>query len=299
MMDNALFQTFAPRPTSAQASGLSSRVTQVGPFQVEEASGELQRLSALSFHTVAFHHHLLVARKGSAIFHAPGKKASLQVANSISLIDARDRCEVHFGRGSYDFTLISWQKEDLPALEHSIDQLRDQPGSAPAVYLTNDTRALQDVARLLFFTDAGDANTRDALITAMASLTVYYALQESQSVVLAEIPLEASEPLHDLLVAVKEKPEAKWALKEAADRASYSAFHLSRTFRTMAPYGFPVFVDRARTEKAIQYLLETNISPDEIAERCGFGSNQRLRASLRDHVGFLPSELRRHASRVS
>ena len=109
---------------------------------------------------------------------------------------------------------------------------------------------------------------------------------------LATVPRGCSGSFQAMLESVVENPTANWSLLQAGATSAYSPFHLSRTFRSHAPYGFPEFVERLRTELVVSRLLGGNGQLAEIAKSCGFGSVPAMRAALREYTGFLPSELR-------
>ncbi|MFX6834700.1 helix-turn-helix domain-containing protein, partial [Acinetobacter baumannii] len=84
-----------------------------------------------------------------------------------------------------------------------------------------------------------------------------------------------------------------WSLKRAADMVGYSTFHFSRTFRAVTKLGFPDYVDRARTDFAVNLILNNEEHFDAVAQQSGFATTSSLRSALKEHLGLLPSELRR------
>lgn len=100
-------------------------------------------------------------------------------------------------------------------------------------------------------------------------------------------------PFEGLLEEVRRAPNESWSLKRAADMVGYSTFHFSRTFRAVTRLGFPDYVDRARTDFAVDRILHTEDSFDTVAQQSGFGTTSSLRSALKEHLGLLPSELRR------
>jgi AraC-like DNA-binding protein len=91
---------------------------------------------------------------------------------------------------------------------------------------------------------------------------------------------------------VRENPALPWPLKDAADMAGYSPFHFSRVFKGLVGYGFHEYVDRCRTECAVELLVTTDMPVDLVASTCGFGTTQGLRESVKEYLGLVPSELR-------
>ena len=74
--------------------------------------------------------------------------------------------------------------------------------------------------------------------------------------------------------------------------AGYSPFHFSRVCKQLVGYGFHEYVDRCRTECAIDMLVSTDSAVDLVASTCGFGTTQGLRESVKEYLGLVPSELR-------
>ncbi|MBS1704937.1 MAG: helix-turn-helix transcriptional regulator [Armatimonadetes bacterium] len=99
-------------------------------------------------------------------------------------------------------------------------------------------------------------------------------------------------PLLKLIDEVQRNPGESWTLKDAASYVGYSPFHLSRTFKATIGYGFPEYVERRRTEIAITKMLQSNKDIDTISAESGFSTSQGLREAFRQHLGFLPSEVR-------
>ena len=109
---------------------------------------------------------------------------------------------------------------------------------------------------------------------------------------LASVPDDLPTTILDLTKLVQQDPSQPWPLKDAADEAGYSPFHFSRVFKSLAGFGFHEFVDRSRTELAINLLTSTDDPIEVIAAKCGFGTTQGLRESVKEYLGLVPSELR-------
>lgn len=109
---------------------------------------------------------------------------------------------------------------------------------------------------------------------------------------LAPTPLGLQEPIQRLVDSVRQDPGRPWPLKEAADEVGYSPFHFSRIFKQLVGYGFHEFVDRTRTQHAVELLCATDEPVDLIATKSGFGTTQGLRESIREYIGLVPTELR-------
>jgi len=109
---------------------------------------------------------------------------------------------------------------------------------------------------------------------------------------LAATPVGLPETIQELIKEVRGNPALPWPLRDAADKAGYSPFHFSRVFKNLVGYGFHEYVDRCRTECAVDMLCTTDSPVDLVASTCGFGTTQGLRESVKEYLGLVPSELR-------
>jgi AraC-like DNA-binding protein len=154
-----------------------------------------------------------------------------------------------------------------------------------------DKHYLEDILWTQEHIKESSKDTETAVLACAIDL-VGAAMTASSTSFLADIVSTAPDALKQLMVAVKKDPTGNWSLRDAAAYAGYSPFHLSRTFRTVVDFGFPEYVDRCRAEFAIDRLLKTDLSIDEVASSCGFGSTQALREAFKEYLGMLPSEIR-------
>jgi AraC family transcriptional regulator len=99
--------------------------------------------------------------------------------------------------------------------------------------------------------------------------------------------------------AISLDPERKWALRDLAQLADVSPYHLAHIFRHKA--GTPVyrFVVRTRLAKALDALLDTDIELAAIAYEAGFASHSHFTTHFRGFFGLTPLELRRRKNRAA
>ena len=93
----------------------------------------------------------------------------------------------------------------------------------------------------------------------------------------------------DLIHSAYEQP---LTLRELADAARWSMFHMLREFKAVhgeSPYEY---LQRRRTEAAVRLLQSTDLAVAEIAERVGFDDRSTLVRRLRRYHGIGPRELR-------
>jgi len=236
---------------------------------------------------------LLVSLSGSAVYVSERMKIRrVQPPQGAFLVRGPIKLDVHFARGMHRWLEITWQDSALKALADWQESESKGGPSTWSCHFDDHAPFLTDSLGTLWDALSHGQRNQEPLIVSIIAILADMAVNGEIKDTLASIPSSVPEPLVSLMRAVKARPTDTWSLKEAASMAGYSAFHLSRTFRVAVDYGFPEFVDRCRTELAVQELLTTENSIEEIATHSGFGSTQSLRSACREYLGFLPSEIR-------
>ncbi len=233
----------------------------------------------------------IISLTGSILISSSFAFKELLAPNSVAFVPANASHQFTIGRGQHDCLVVSFSPESLLALKSNIKNIQ----SINAFHIDESSSPLGELLQVLksqLDSEAIQSPNTISLIVSIISLSLTFAKTGSPSQTLADIPNTGQESLLDLLRQVKVSSEQTWALKEAAETAAYSAFHLSRSFRSVTRYGFPEFVDRCRTEQAVKKLLTQDLSFEEISQTCGFGSSHSFRNACREYYGFLPSEIR-------
>lgn len=177
--------------------------------------------------------------------------------------------------GSLDLVVIHWRNEAMAWLESAIRQElgsrhRVRPGMFPAIPDGSVAAELGLIASIMaVISDLLAHPSRICIRPCPADTGVFAAL----------------------LADVDAAPNRVWNLQEAADKAGYSPFHFSRTFKQQIGCGFHEYVDRLRAETAVMVLLEGGTLTDAVS-KAGFSTARSLRESLRDYLGLLPGDLR-------
>lgn len=205
------------------------------------------------------------------------------------------RLIVQASRGEHRTLLISWTSQSADLLEKwlmSRPATKTDKGAGRLVACKPIDPHFKDA--LARFDTATETMTHDTepLVASFVYEVVTRLMQGPDVVQLATIPANLPETITDLIAKVRSNPAPPWPLKQAADEAGYSPFHFSRVFKAMVGYGFHEYVDRCRTEVAVDMLVSTDLPVDIVASTCGYGTTQGLRESVREYLGLVPSELR-------
>ena len=219
--------------------------------------------------------HLLLPPR-SLIFVRGGTKLSLQAA-----------------RGDHEAILLSWFSGVAPALEGWIvAKTSGKGGGSRSLACRAIEPHLSPVIARFEAARTGPEDLMEPLLLSLIHESVAMLLSEPNEMQLATLPSGLPDTIQDLIKEVRGNSAHSWPLKDAADRAGYSPFHFSRVFKQMVGYGFHEYVDRSRTEAAVDMLVNSDSAIDLVASACGFGTTQGLRESIKEYLGLVPSELR-------
>jgi transcriptional regulator GlxA family with amidase domain len=100
-------------------------------------------------------------------------------------------------------------------------------------------------------------------------------------------------PIAALCAWVKDNPREEFTLEDMAARCSMSARTFTRRFRDVTGTTPLQWVLSQRMDNARRMLEATDLSVDEIAERCGFGTTLNLRTHFRRRLDTAPTAYRR------
>ena len=199
-------------------------------------------------------------------------------------------------RGDHKLQTLSWHSNALPALEQWLQGHLQGKASVPTKPKNYGSKPIDPFFRdtLKRFEEAKSAagDLTEPLLLSVIYESVGRIMVGGDQMQLTPLPSELPESLVRLAGAVRQKPSNNWSLKEASEMASYSPFHFSRVFKQLVGYGFHEYVDRCRTEQAVDLLLNSELSVDHVATQAGFGTTQGLRESVREYIGLVPSEFR-------
>lgn len=197
-------------------------------------------------------------------------------------------------RGEHQSQLLSWEGRVTPLLDNWISTRvnRSNSNSPRSVACRPiDPHFKTTLARF----DQAVANPNDTMEPLIVSVIYEFVARlmiGSDQVQLAAVPMDLPDTIRELVQRVRQNPSLGWPLRDAADAAGYSPFHFSRVFKNLVGYGFHEYVDRCRTECAVELLCTTDQAVDQVASSCGFGTTQGLRESVKEYLGLVPSELR-------
>lgn len=279
------------------AAGSNRRLDQAGlqHLRLEIHQAQLSKIAPGTVLIPAQYNAIAINHKGTLLVRsATNPKLIVVPPRSITFLKGRLKLGVVAARGEHSTQILSWASAVTPLLEHWINT-RLQARSAqhvvrPIACKPIDPLFLVAVERLEHSRSAGES-VELVMLSAIYEI-VSKLMMGGDEVQLATIPDDLPETLKNLTLKVRANPALGWPLKEAADMAGYSPFHFSRVFKQLVGYGFHEYVDRCRTECAIDMLVSTDSAVDLVASTCGFGTTQGLRESVKEYLGLVPSELR-------
>jgi len=145
------------------------------------------------------------------------------------------------------------------------------------------------------------------------SLCTQYRKQLNQCVSAAELAILSNEMIRDYASRVHKMkqfsscssrirlcceyidthPEEKLTLEMLADKAGYTAYHLSRKFRQEMKCSIIDYIQQSKLERAKYLLVNTPKTLDEISDSLGFGTRSYFTSIFKKHAGQTPSDYRK------
>jgi AraC-like DNA-binding protein len=279
------------------ATGSNRRLDQAGlqHLRLEVHQASLSKIAPGTVLVPSQYNAIAINFKGTLLVRSSTNPKLIVVPpRSITFLKGRLKLGVVAARGEHSTQILSWASAVTPLLEHWINTRLQARGAnhqvRPIACKPIDPLFLLPVQRLEHARTSGESI--ELMMLSAIYETVAKLMVGGDEVQLATIPDDLPETLKNLTQKVRGNPALGWPLKEAADMAGYSPFHFSRVFKQLVGYGFHEYVDRCRTECAIDMLVSTDSAVDLVASTCGFGTTQGLRESVKEYLGLVPSELR-------
>jgi AraC-like DNA-binding protein len=262
--------------------------------RLENVTGTVARTSTGYVNVPAGMNALCINYKGTLIARA-GVQGRLVLIPPRSLTFVRGtRLILQAARGEHQSVLLSWHSNVTSLLDAWL-QARSRSGAAAQnrnVACKPIDPHFRDAVARFEQAIASPTETMEPMVVSVLYEIVSRLMIGLDQVQLAAVPMDLPETIRELVIKVRGNPAAGWPLKEAANLAGYSPFHFSRVFKNLVGYGFHEYVDRCRTECAVELLCTSDHAVDLVASTCGFGTTQGLRESVKEYLGLVPSELR-------
>lgn len=223
---------------------------------------------------------------------APTGQVMIIPPRSVTYMRGGTTMLVQAARGEHVVEAFSWSQSLTPLLDQwALGRATSKNGMRQVACRPIDPN-LVDAYDRFEAARTGPREIAEPMLLSAAYQLIGDLMMTSDEVQVAPTPGDISDVLKDLITQVRATPSMGWPLRDAANAAGYSPFHFSRVFKQQVGYGFHEFVDRCRTEAAVQQLLNTETNVDLIASSSGFGTTQALRESIKEYLGLVPSELR-------
>jgi AraC-like DNA-binding protein len=285
--------------------GMAVEPTTTGPLESVLAFAHLSvhrfrqrsnKLSHFTFEVPAREHALIATLRGVLVLCSDTGEFDMVVPeNSYCYLRGPVTITVNASRGDKEHLFITWEKRETLALSRWIDEAVSYHGSLPNESLAvckpmgqGRHRLTERLLRLIAKpTDA----TEPALLALIHDIVARVIAPANGTGV--PLPTDVPESVRNLLAEVNADPQRPWSLEKAAEQAGYSTFHFSRLFKSLFGYGFRDYVHKLRCALAAEELLIASSPVDEVARKSGFHSVRALRTAMKEHIGILPSEVRR------
>lgn len=104
------------------------------------------------------------------------------------------------------------------------------------------------------------------------------------------------ERINKVLIFINENLEEKMELERLAGISNFSPFHFHRIMRAYLNEPLGAFIQRLRLDKAAFYLEITDLSPTEIAYKCGYDMPSSFNRAFKKRFGISPGDFRKGQS---
>lgn len=229
-------------------------------------------------------HYFAMCRKGSALLIDSESKLNFLRDGTIAYINHDAECSLLLGRGQQSWIFTSWERE--------IDICCNLKENQTSIMLVSDCNEAVSHVYSEIYNHKADLDAIKNLSFGLINLLIHELTRSKVPLNNSVKTEENNSTIKNLTQLIRSSPQRNWNLSTAAEIAGYSVCHLSRVFKTQLRMGFPEFVERSRSDIALQLLISTDKPTTIIAELSGFSTTQSMRNALKLYSGFLPSEIR-------
>lgn len=186
-----------------------------------------------------------------------------------------------------------WQVSELldqlyPSVTVVADSIYHRDGN---VYTSAGITAGMDLALALVEEDFG----RDVAMKVAKQLVLFLKRPGGQSQFSNQLAMQfqLSGPLESLAEWLLDNIEQPVSVTDMAQQVAMSPRNFARVFQRETGTTPAKFVEGLRVERAQQLLEASNLGLEQVAERCGFGSAERMRRSFVKTLNVLPIDYKR------
>lgn len=263
---------------------------------IDSYEGQIKKTMPARFRLGAESLALVFVKKGTTlVWGEADKRWFIMPPESVTYIRGAINMLLSLARGEQCLEVLSWHGKSLPFLSEWLEKLpsRLNRGDRPRVMATMPYRPFFNSV-MQRYEDAckGNPELTEPMMFSVLYEMVPKLVRSRSRLGLAPIPADMPPNIASLVQQVRQRPDLPWPLKDAAEHVGYSPFHFSRIYKSLVGYGFHEFVDRCRTEHAVDMLCTSSTPIDVVAAASGFGTTQALRESVKEYLGLVPSELR-------
>lgn len=282
-------------------TALSGDITQGEAFRgvairIDAVSGQVKKTISARLRLGAESSALVFVHEGATlVWGEADKRWFVMPPQSVTYLRGPLTLLLSLARGVQKFEAMSWNARSVPFLTDWLERVppRAGRGDRPRIMATMPYKPIfQTQVQRYEEASKGKPDVTEPSLFSVLYDIVPKLVRSRSRIGLAPIPFDVPPNIASLVQQVRQRPDVPWPLKEAAELVGYSPFHFSRIYKSLVGYGFHEFVDRCRTEHAVDLLCTTDTPVDVVAAASGFGTTQALRESIKEYLGLVPSELR-------
>ena len=224
---------------------------------------------------------------GDFFFHAPGDAYAVNAATNSIVINMNMR-------RSYIYKAYPRLFSQCPLALNFFDRCfrKEAPGNYMIFHTDNRAELKETVLRIFIEYLWGDQFRNEIIRANFEMLTAYLKRYTGDLIETLEVLSSLDRNFNDILNYLN-KNYTSASLETTAEAMHFSKQHVSRIIREVTGKSFSKLLKEIRIEKVKEYLKETSLSLENIAELTGFSSTSYLWRTFKDLSGTAPSDYRR------
>lgn len=167
------------------------------------------------------------------------------------------------------------------------------------LFHTSENPDVKDTVLRMFIEYLQQLNYKDQVLDSHLTLLFAYLSRHQQGEIEFSTPLTATQKAFDQILRYCQQNTNQATLSDASKKLNYSKQYIGRIVKEMTGNTFTTMVNDLRLETVKNYLSDSQMTLNNIAEICGFSDASHLSRIFKKQIGISPSVYRdRHRNQA-